>query len=494
MNIMFCHLGREHLGIEYLSAVLKQNGFKVGLAYDPGYFSKQDNTIHSPFMERIFKREKEMLNKIYREKPDIVAFSVYTATYKWATRIAKLIKENIETKIVFGGTHPTLIPNAVINNKYVDFVVIGEGEERFLELVRSLEKGNTNYEVDNVYFRKGNRIIKNKVSATLANLDLLPYPDKELFENYIYYKDSYLALASRGCPNSCSYCCESFLNNKYNHRYFRQRSVKSIIGELEYMKDRYDFKEIVFFDNIFHIDKRWLRSFLKEYKSNINVLFKCMAHVSLFDKETAILLKGNCCYAVNFGIQSMDENVRERVLMRHTTNNQIENALRICDEVNLQFDIDLIFDLPGEKEENIIKKAGFFKQFRSLNRVKCFNLSYFPKLDIVNIARNENLISDSDIKAIENGEAGDPFHVSTSKDRHAAKVNRALKIFYKILPALPLNLVKYFSLKKRYYKLYYIPEFLVILLQVFIGLRNRDPRFQIYLKDYLRRFKYPFQI
>lgn len=490
MHIMFCHLGREHLGIEYLSAVLKQNGFKVSLAYDPGYFSIQDNTIYSPFLEKIFKREKEMLSKICKEKPDIVAFPIYTSTYKWAKRMAELIKENIKTKVIFGGSHATLVPDLAIENKAVDFVVVGEGESHFLELVRSLEKRKRGCTADNVYYKDNGRIIKNKISAALVNLDLLPYPDKELFEGYICYREDYLALASRGCPFSCTYCCESHLNNMYSNKYFRQRSVGSVIGELEYMKSKYNFKEIIFFDNIFHFNKQWLKDFLKEYRVNIKVPFKCMGYVSFFDEETAFLLKKNYCYAINFGIQSMDDNIRKRLLKRNENDSQIEKALRACDKADLSFDADLIFDLPGENEKDIVKKTVFFKQFKRLNRIKCFNLSYFPNLDIVQMAKDENSISELDIVNIENGKGGDLSRISTFKSKQAMKANRSLINFYKMLPFLPSGLVRYLSRAKRYKKLCYIPEGAVVFLQVLIAFKNRDYRFYVYAKDYLRRFKH----
>jgi hypothetical protein len=255
------------------------------------------------------------------------------------------------------------------------------------------------------------------------------------------------------------------------------------------MKDKYSFKEIIFFDNIFHLNKEWLRKFAAEYKANINVPFKCMAHLSLFDKETAVLLKENCCYAVNFGIQSMDEVIRKRFLSRYTSNQQIESALRICDKAGLSFDVDLIFDLPGENEENIINSARFFKKFRSLNRIKSFNLSYFPRLDIVDIARKERRITDADVDDIENGVLGDPFYLSAPPVMGVEKINRALRNFYKVLPLLPMFSVKYFSSKRRYLIFYFIPQFLVITFQVLIGLKNRDRRFYIYLKDYIRRFR-----
>lgn len=490
MHVMFCHLGREHIGLEYLSAVLKREGYRVDIAYDPGYFSKQDNAIYNPALEKVFSLEEEMLAKIYKAKPDIVAFSVYTETYKWAKRIASKIKEHISTTIIFGGSHVTLIPELVIEDGPADYIIIGEGEERFLELVRVLEKRNGSCDIDNVYYKKNNRIIKNKISSDVVDINKLPYPDKSLFEHDIYYKDDYIALASRGCPYRCTYCCESYFNNFYKNKYFRQRSVKSVIGELEYMKDRYNFTEIIFFDNIFHFDKRWLKAFMAEYSRSIKIPFKCMGHASLFDQETASLLKNNHCYAINFGIQSMDEDVRKMFLSRHTSNQHIRQAFQACDKAGLPFDVDLIFDLPGEKEENIARSAEFFKEFKSLNRFKCFSLSYYPGLKITEIGRQASMLSEQDVKSIEKGDVVSPFYLNPPKNISTEKANRALKNYYKmLLPLMPDAFVRYMSKSRHYRLFYYVPDIIVVLMQVLIGIKSRDKRFYIYIKNYFRRFR-----
>ncbi len=491
MHIKFCHTGREHLGIEYLSSVLKQSGLDVtiSLAYDPGYFGKQDNTLYSPFLEKVFSREKEMLSEICREKPDVVAFSAYTANFEWIKRFSKTVKDHIDTKIIVGGSHATLVPEIVAAVNTIDYVVIGEGEKHFVDLIRFLKDPKGSCDIDNIYHKKNGQIIKNGLSPELiVDLDSLPYPDRGLFEKHISFKDDLLVLTSRGCPNSCTFCCESFMNKMYGERYFRQRSVKSMIAELDCMKARHRFKQIIFFDNIFHYNKKWMLQFLKEYRAHIQVPFKCMGHLSSFDREIAVALKESCCYAVNFGVQSMNAEVRERFLNRPAKGEQIWKAFQVCDDVGLWFDADLMFDLPGENEEESARASLEFKKFKRLNRIKCFNLYYYPKLEIINIGLKEKAISAEDVRNIENGRA-DGFFRTALPGREDKKIEReALKKFYSVLPILPLSVAKYFSAPKRYRVFYFLPGFLMILLQVIIGIKNKDRRFYFYFKNYRRRF------
>jgi len=138
MKITFVHRGRENLGIEYLSAILKKAGHSVSLAYDHGLFSTEDNLFYIPVLEKCFSQKKEILKTIEKTNPDAVAFSVYTGTYKWCCDVAKEIKEKFKLPIIFGGIHPTLVPEICLNNDFVDFVIVGEGEEALLEFANGM--------------------------------------------------------------------------------------------------------------------------------------------------------------------------------------------------------------------------------------------------------------------------------------------------------------------------------------------------------------------
>jgi len=483
-------MGREHLGIEYLSSVLKARGHRVGLAYDPGYFSIQDNTIQNRMLEKLFSREEYILRKIEDEKPDIVAFSVYTESFSSHINLARKIKERIKTITVFGGSHATLVPDRVIAHEVVDIVVIGEGENVMVKVVEAMGKGYPLDDIHNIYFKKNGKIIKSKFIPDLVDLDQLPYPDKELFAPYIKYSDDYLALASRGCPYSCTFCSESHFNKITHNLNFRQRSVESMIGELSYMKAKYNIREIIFFDNIFHLNKEWLRKFLKEYSHHIAVPFKCLGHVNSFDRETAQLLKENYCYNINFGLQSTDPIVRQKILNRYTHDEKISKAFSHCEEMHLKFDVDIIFNLPSDRLETVARNALLFKQYKSLNRIKCFNLTYYPRLEIIRKAQAEGILTPEDMENIESGKDQWPFYMIPPNGKMQKAMGKGLIALYKILPLLPAFVVRYLTKNKRYRWLGHVPAGGIILLQAVLAIRNGDYRFYIYFKNYLRRIRF----
>jgi len=280
------------------------------------------------------------------------------------------------------------------------------------------------------------------------------------------------------------------MNRFYGPKYFRQRSVGSMISELELMKHRYRYERIIFFDNIFHYNKEWMKAFLKEYRTRIGVPFKCMGHLESFDREIAIELRESNCYAVNFGIQSMNRRVRERFLNRPVTDDQIWKVFRLCDEAGIWFDADLMFDLPGENTDDAARAASRFKRYKRLNRIKCFNLCYFPKLEIVDIALREKTLSEDDVREIEQGRTDGFFRQADLGDEDVKKAGEALKKLYSILPLLSENTVRWLSEEKRYLRARFLPDFLVDCLKIFIGIKNRDPRFWVYFKNYLERTGY----
>jgi hypothetical protein len=487
MRVTFVHLGRENVGIEYLSAVLKQAGHETCLALDQGLFGPNDNVLCIPVLERLFSQDRQIVRKVVRSNPDLIAFSVYTNTYQWARRIAMRLREHVDAPIVFGGIHPTLVPDEVMQDPFVDFVVVGEGEDALVELV---ERGARNCaDIRNLWYRHAGEVRSNPVRPPVPDLDSLPLPDKGLFERDVNFGDDYLILTARGCRFSCSYCCESFMNRLYQHRYFRRRSVESAMHELRVMRERYGYREVMFNDSIFFTDKEWLRELLGRFRDEIGVPFRCFGQSRYLGEAVAGVLKQAGCYAIEFGVQTTNDTIRRGVLNRGDTMAQVRRAAQICDEYGLSYDIDHMFGLPDESPDDHADGARFYSGLRCLNRLKCHRLTYFPNLRITEIARERGILDDVDVADIRAGRVGDFFHESSVHDEKLAPVNESVQVLYKILPLLSPGRLEYLLAKGRYMKLRRAPGPLVVLAQILVALKSRDYRFLLYLKYYPLRIR-----
>src|SRR4030042_4021033 len=115
----------------------------------------------------------------------------------------------------------------------------------------SLEQKDDDYRIKNVCLKRDGQIIKNEPRDLIQDLDSLPFPDKDLYaKEYTDFKGEYTIITSRGCPFSCTYCCNNFLRKLYQGKgtYKRYRSPENVIAELKFAKEKYKMKGVLFFD------------------------------------------------------------------------------------------------------------------------------------------------------------------------------------------------------------------------------------------------------
>ena len=489
MKVLFLHLGRESLGIEYLSSSLKAAGHETALGLDPGLFGENDNVFYVPKLERFFDQSERLLRLSRRIKPDAVAFSAYTSTYRWCLQMARDVKRDTQARVVMGGPHATLVPDAVAARPEVDFAVAGEGEEAMAELANALEAGRAAHGIANIALKHNGRVRVNPVRPPIADLDALPLPDKALFEKDINFEDDYLVLGSRGCVYHCTYCCESFLNDLYCRQFYRRRSVASVMDELLLMKQRYRYKEVMFNDAVLCIDKQWLADLMARFRAEIGVPFRCFGQARHVNEETARLLKSGGCYAIEFGVQTVNEDIRRRILNRRETNETNARAFAACDAAGIAYDLDHMFGLPEETVADHKAAATFYSGLKRLNRVKVHNLTCFPRTAMADIMREKDLLSDEDLHRMEAGETGDFFHVDEIRDPQAAQAKRAFANLFKLLPGLPGRWTRRFAAGEGWRWFGRMPKPLVICGQTLIALRHLDYRFWLYIRYYMRRIQ-----
>lgn len=490
MKVTFVHLGRENLGVEYLSSVLKGMGHVVSLAYDPGLFGLSDNVFYIPALERIFDRRKKVLSHLETQRPEVVAFSAYTGTYQWCLAIAREVKSRLGALTVFGGIHPTLVPEEVIRQPEVDYVVVGEAEEAFGELLLRLESGEKGNDVANVWLKHNGEIVANPVRPPILDLDALPLPDKSLFDKEVDFRDDYMILTARGCPFSCTYCCESYWNKLYRGRYFRRRSVGSVIQELQVMKDRYGFREVMFNDPIFFTHKEWLKELMCRYREKIGVPFRCFGKAGYLDEEIAQWLKMGGCYAIEFGMQSLNSSIRRDVLGRKESNDDYKKAFAILDKVGIRYDIDHMFGLPSETLGDHINAAIFYKNLSLLNRIKCHNLTYFPKMEIVRKAVGDGLLDEEDLDRISKGKMpADFFHRDSIKHLEQRTMAWDFLTIYRLIPILPRPILNWILKEGRWRGWRRIPMPLKLFGQILVAVRGKDYRYLLYVRYYALRLR-----
>lgn len=484
MKVTFVQDALGNLAVEYLSAILKKAGHRVNLVIDPRLFNTAYLTNKS--IAKIFDIREQLADKVIASKPDLVAFSVFTCDYQWALDMAGRIKKrNPKLLTIFGGIHPTVVPEVVIQEPNVDIVCVGEGEQALLELIESLKKGKPSYKIRNLWFKKKNgQIIKNPMRPLIENLDELPYPDKDLyFDQLPHTKDYYLTMATRGCPYRCTYCANNIKAQifKGKGKYLRLRSVKSVIAELVWAKKRYpNLKRVGLPDDILPLYKDWFREFISLYKKKVNLPFVCYTHPRYLDKETAELLKEGGCFWLNIGLQTASEKNRINLLKRVESNDEVRRGVAACHQAGLLFSLDHIFGIPFEGEKEYVEGLKLYNELRP-NWINVFWLVYFPKTEIIKLGRKAGFIDDETEKQINQGKISTCCTLKIGGEEDITRAKEGdfsnFALLYTLLPIIPASIMKLIIQKKLYRRIPAVPNWLFFIAKVVV----RIPIGQVYL-------------
>jgi len=186
LKVVLAATGAENISLEAISAMLKQNGHRVQLAFDRALFNDAQY-FSIPWLARLLDVKNAVVRQIVEAKPDLLCVSVFADNYQWALDLCRRVKQEIDVTVVFGGIHPTTVPERVIREECVDVICVGEGDFAIAELANSLERGRVDHSIKNLWFKKDGEIVRNPPRPN-TNLDNLPMIDKELFEDYIPYR------------------------------------------------------------------------------------------------------------------------------------------------------------------------------------------------------------------------------------------------------------------------------------------------------------------
>ncbi len=333
----------EYFGPMYLSSALKKNGHMTKMF--------------------ILSEDKNIINSLKKFKPDLIAFSVVSGLHKWNIEFAKKVKMNIDALVIFGGPHPTFF-SEVINEKAVDIICLGEGEFSFVELADSLDKGKINYNIEGLWFKKDGKIIKNPLRNLVEDLDSIPFPDRELYYSKSHFLRNFPTkrfATSRGCPYNCSFCYNPARRkmNQGKGKYIRRRSPQNVIEEIKQMSEKYPLKTVRFVDDNFTLNHEWLKELLPLYKKEINLPFTFLGRADELNEEITRLLKKSGCDSVIFGIETADEEMRNKVLKKSLKNKSIINSARLLKKYKIKIGTYNMIGLPGETIDDAINTLKF---------------------------------------------------------------------------------------------------------------------------------------
>jgi radical SAM superfamily enzyme YgiQ (UPF0313 family) len=439
MKVTFVAIGQEQLGISLLAAVLRREGHETTLAYHPGLFDDR-YFLDVPALATIFDRTPRLVEEIVADPPDLLAFSVLTPVYQWSLRVAAAVKARIDVPVIFGGVHPSAVPEVCLENDCVDYVCVGEGEDALVRLCEQLPPAGRRppEPIPNLCWWDGDRLVRGENAPFLGDLDSLPYFDKQLWEGQVRIADNWMTMASRGCPYRCTFCFNNFfarLPGKGGGRYLRRRSIEHMMGELVEARDRYAIRRVDFQDDIFTTDRQWLRDFLQEYRREIDRPFQCLVHPRYIDEEMARWLRDAGCQHVQMGVQSADEEYKRHQLLRMEKEAHMSRSMAALGSAGLDVKVDHILGLPGEPLSAQEKARELYAMHRP-RRIQTFWLTHLPGVELTRSAVERGELSQEDYERVNRGESG-RFHTRSSAHAAEASTYRRYQLLFRALPLLP---------------------------------------------------------
>ena len=371
------------LGLAWIAAVLEKEGIDV-------------KVIDAP---TIGLSEQEFMRIVDMWSPDIVGITSLTPTIYLAYRTAEITKTvDPNIKVIIGGPHATCMWFDVLNEcPYIDYVVVGEGEYTALELVKALERNGDVSSVKGIAFRnKNGNPVFTGVRPLIKDLNKLPLPARHLLpmDKYtLFGKPIRIAhiMASRGCPYGCAFCSTSY----FFGRKVRFRSPELVAEEVEECVHKYRAKIIVFTDDEFTINHKWLLKFINELRERkLDIKWSCGSRVDTVNKDILRKMISSGCTGIYYGVESGSQEILNKIGKRITLK-QAEDAIRSSKELGIMTVATFMLGLPWETIDDMKKTVNFALKLDP-DYAQFTVATPYPGTSLFQIAKNDNLIVDWD--------------------------------------------------------------------------------------------------
>jgi magnesium-protoporphyrin IX monomethyl ester (oxidative) cyclase len=394
------------LGVSYIAAFLEKNGQRVKIldAVASGWRTKQ--TVHrggQPFV-RVGLAPSEIREEVSAWKPDVVGIScLFSSQAHNAHEVARLVKSvDKDITTVFGGAHPSVLPQKTLQDPNVDFVVIGEGELTMLELVNSLGDTNRYPKILGLAFKRKGEFSLNPPRPFIEDIDTLPFPARHLLPMEEYFraaaghgaaerKSRFTSMiTSRGCPRNCIFCS---IHTVWGHRW-RPRSPERVLEEIELLVKDYGVEEIHFEDDNLTLNPKRMEAIcdgIMERGLDISWATPNGVDINTLDRDLLKKMKLSGCYWLCFGLEHGDPYFRSKVIGKTISGEHAKNVVRWANELGMWTNGFFIIGLPGETPETVGKTLRFAKEL-DLDFASFFIATPYPGTRLYELATSEGYI------------------------------------------------------------------------------------------------------
>jgi radical SAM superfamily enzyme YgiQ (UPF0313 family) len=343
--------------------------------------------------------DDELCRSILDISPDIVGFTATTPTIDQVGRILNSIKaSNRKILTLIGGIHATLMPYETLK-KYesIDFLIYGEGEYTFLELIKALKDNKDVNGIKGLFYRDNGKLIRNSPRSFIKNLDELPFPARDLLPNHLYKspdsKNFTCIIAIRGCPARCIYCAV----RKIAGSKLRKRSPKNVVDEIEECYRNYNTNFFSFLDDTFTYDNEWVMKLCNEIRNrglNNKIKWICLTRVDCINEGLVRAMKEAGCYKIELGVESGAPEILEYI-KKGIKLEQVKKAFQIAKKLRIKTMAFVMLNAPIETSATIEKTRKLIFELEP-DFLQIAYMTPYPCTELYEECKSKGLVKTSD--------------------------------------------------------------------------------------------------
>jgi len=377
--------------------------FPQGLAYISAVLLEQGHYVEIYNQDKYHYPEEHLTEYLDKNSFDLVGVGIIAGYYQYRKliSISRAIRRcRKKVFYVIGGHGPSPEPEFFLKKTGADAVVIGEGEETIVELVRAASDSRSLADIKGIAYLEQGKAIINQRRPLIKDVDSIPFPAYELFPIEYYRllrmphvssKDFVMPLLSgRGCTFKCTFCYRM-------DEGFRPRKDQGIIDEISLLKKRYGITYIAFGDELLMSSPDRVSSLCESFiKAKLNIKWDCNGRLNYARPEILKLMKRAGCVFINYGIEAMDDQVLKN-MKKALTVQQIIKGVETTLKAQISPGLNIIFGNIGDTRETLKRGVDFLLKYDDGAQLRTIRpVTPYPGSPLYTYAREKGLIGDAE--------------------------------------------------------------------------------------------------
>ncbi|MFH1464512.1 MAG: radical SAM protein [Pseudomonadota bacterium] len=317
----------------------------------------------------LLHREERRIERAVRAfDPGLVVLSAGLGLHDWPFHMARRVRAWVPAPIFCGGTAPTLLAEQFIQPP-VDGVLVGEADETLVALADALEAGRAPDDVAGLALPRAGHVRWTPTRDLPEDLDAFPLPDRGIYYRYPFIRRLSVKrfITGRGCAHRCTYCTNDALRALYagHGKLLRRKSPARVVEEILAVRAIAPLRLVHFSDDLFVTRGDWLEEFCALYPRRVGLPFTCNSSVKLLPLHRVPLLAAAGCVGVAVGVETGNEDLRQTLLRKRTSNEEIERLGRAIRAHGMRLATFNMLAIPGASLEDDLSTLALNLRLRS---------------------------------------------------------------------------------------------------------------------------------